>query len=307
MRFMYLAPFSCAKRVSVSKNCQIETVIVRFMARIKPNPSVSRVIASRTTKSKMIGRQKPKAGAPPALSSSKRRKLVRLYLFTNLSGRHMSSARLRREGISVSLKLLNARLVTELIRKRTVQNTLHSLLRTRCDRLRPKTLNLRRQRASQLSACIGEYAVKQPRRTSIDLGKRSLPSVETATCNKDEMSQISRPPGHASGPITERIWNEIYSLNRSSAQHNTAFISEAEGRCPLCVRRFEALNGFSEFRRQRPPDIMYSSDLQYQQNDQYSPGQYGLAFEDPTLSMIPEFDEILEAVAPSEDYKNISE
>ncbi|KAL8775076.1 MAG: hypothetical protein Q9209_000555 [Squamulea sp. 1 TL-2023] len=79
---------------------------------------------------------KVKQGTPPKLSASQKRKLVRLYLFTSLSWKDISS--------------LIVHFGQKDIKKRALQYTLQNLLSAQYDQMRPKDTFARRERASQL-------------------------------------------------------------------------------------------------------------------------------------------------------------
>ncbi|KAG8525969.1 uncharacterized protein KY384_000731 [Bacidia gigantensis] len=116
------------------------------MARVKPILSFSPLQGGHAKKQRHDGRKSPRVGAPPALSPSQRRKLIRLYFLTNMTLEDICRV------ISFHSRP---------VQKRTVQNTLHDLLRVRYDRMRAKDVVARRRRVSQILACSSETAVKR--------------------------------------------------------------------------------------------------------------------------------------------------
>ncbi|KAL8836311.1 MAG: hypothetical protein Q9176_006372 [Flavoplaca citrina] len=102
-------------------------------------------------KSKKIRVHKVKQGTPPKLSASQKRKLVRLYVFTNLSWKEISELILhfgRRD-----------------MKKRALQYTLQSLLSVQYYQMRPRDTSARRQRALQMQRYLDTKHLKKVKST----------------------------------------------------------------------------------------------------------------------------------------------
>ncbi|KAL8851765.1 MAG: hypothetical protein Q9221_003375 [Calogaya cf. arnoldii] len=102
----------------------------------KPLAVAGRCKPMKVEKPKKPRTHKVKQGTPPKLSASQKRKLVRLYVFTNLSWKEISS-----------LVLHYGR---KDIKKRALQYTLQNLLSDQYNQMRPKDTSARRKRASQI-------------------------------------------------------------------------------------------------------------------------------------------------------------
>ncbi|KAL8770782.1 MAG: hypothetical protein Q9209_003649 [Squamulea sp. 1 TL-2023] len=106
---------------------------------------------------------KVRQGTPPKLSASQVRKLVRLYVFTKLSWKDISSLILhygRKE-----------------IKKRALQYTLQNLFGNQYDQMRPKDRAIRRRRTNEIQKCK-EFKSLQRRRKN----KTKLPLQRADSC-----------------------------------------------------------------------------------------------------------------------------
>ncbi|KAL8648460.1 MAG: hypothetical protein Q9226_005982 [Calogaya cf. arnoldii] len=112
-----------------------------MVSRSDKAPSKPLAVAGRCKPMKVEKPKKPrthkvKQGTPPKLSASQKRKLVRIYVFTNLSWKEIST-----------LVLHYGR---KDIKKRALQYTLQNLLSDQYNQMRPKDTSARRKRALQI-------------------------------------------------------------------------------------------------------------------------------------------------------------
>ncbi|KAL8878858.1 MAG: hypothetical protein Q9198_003415, partial [Flavoplaca austrocitrina] len=117
----------------------------------KPLAVAGRCKPMKVEKSKKIRVHKVKQGTPPKLSASQKRKLVRLYVFTNLSWKEISELILhfgRRD-----------------MKKRALQYTLQSLLSVQYYQMRPRDTSARRQRALQMQRYLDTKHLKKVKST----------------------------------------------------------------------------------------------------------------------------------------------
>ncbi|KAL8731536.1 MAG: hypothetical protein Q9166_003382 [cf. Caloplaca sp. 2 TL-2023] len=131
----------------------------------------------RVEKPKKARINKVKQGAPPKLSASQKRKLVRLYVFTSLSWKDIST--------------LVFHFGQKDVKKRALQYILQGLLSAQYDQMRPKDTTTRRKRVSQIQRCrILTSAYKQQQKTQHVLSRSanaSLPqSIETVIDYSDK-------------------------------------------------------------------------------------------------------------------------
>ncbi|KAL8907977.1 MAG: hypothetical protein Q9171_005639 [Xanthocarpia ochracea] len=101
----------------------------------KPLDVAGRCKPMRVEKPKRARTHKVKQGTPPKLSASQKRKLVRLYVFTNLSWKAIES--------------LVSHFGRKDIKKRALQYTLQDLLSAQYKHMRPKDAPARRKRTAQ--------------------------------------------------------------------------------------------------------------------------------------------------------------
>ncbi|CAL8579798.1 hypothetical protein XPA_005529 [Xanthoria parietina] len=94
---------------------------------------------------------KVKQGTPPKLSASQKRKLVRLYVFTQLSWKDMTS--------------LVMHFGRKAIKKRALQYTLQTLLSDQYSQMRPNSSSTRRKRASQMQRYLESRRSQNKRET----------------------------------------------------------------------------------------------------------------------------------------------
>ncbi|KAI4257454.1 MAG: hypothetical protein L6R42_005648, partial [Xanthoria sp. 1 TBL-2021] len=109
-------------------------------ATTKPLAVAGRCKPMKVEKPKKPRTHKVKQGTPPKLSASQKRKLVRLYVFTNLSWKDISN--------------LVLHFGRKAIKKRALQYTLQNLLSVQYNQMRPKDTSARRKRASQMQTYI---------------------------------------------------------------------------------------------------------------------------------------------------------
>ncbi|KAL8669104.1 MAG: hypothetical protein Q9168_006285 [Polycauliona sp. 1 TL-2023] len=152
----------------------------------KPLAVAGRCKPMKVEKPKKPRTHKVKQGTPPKLSDSQKRKLVRLYVFTNLSWKEISD-----------LVLHYGR---KDIKKRALQYTLQNLLSAQYNQMRPKNTSARRRRASQMQrhldlrhprnkACspfeatsqLAKYPLPQNTRNFVDMSPELNFDTTTAT------------------------------------------------------------------------------------------------------------------------------
>ncbi|KAL8648461.1 MAG: hypothetical protein Q9226_005983 [Calogaya cf. arnoldii] len=111
---------------------------------------------------------KVKQGAPPKVSLTQRRKLIRLYLFTNLSWENISS--------------LVLHFGRKDVKKRALQYILQGLLGADYNQMRPKDVAARRTREFQIQRCKRPGSVQAHRHEGDEIASTSptlgLPSLE---------------------------------------------------------------------------------------------------------------------------------
>ncbi|KAL9034459.1 MAG: hypothetical protein Q9180_005396 [Flavoplaca navasiana] len=129
----------------------------------KPLAIAGRCKPMKVEKSKKVRVHKVKQGTPPKLSASQKRKLVRLYVFTNLSWKEISELILhygRRD-----------------IKKRALQYTLQNLLSAQYNQMRPRDTSARRQRALQMQRYLDS---RHPKRVKSTKSKATSPPSKSS-------------------------------------------------------------------------------------------------------------------------------
>ncbi|KAL8996894.1 MAG: hypothetical protein Q9169_003705 [Polycauliona sp. 2 TL-2023] len=136
----------------------------------KPLAVAGRYKPMKVEKAKKPRTHKVKQGTPPKLSESQIRKLVRLYVLTNLSWKDIST-----------LVLHYGR---KDIKKRALQYTLRGLLSDQYNEMRPKNASARRGRASQMQTYLDMRHSKNSGTKALDETLQLLkPSLTHITAN----------------------------------------------------------------------------------------------------------------------------
>ncbi|KAL8804553.1 MAG: hypothetical protein Q9182_002468 [Xanthomendoza sp. 2 TL-2023] len=121
---------------------------------------------------------KVKQGAPPKLSASQKRKLVRLYLFTNLSWKSMSD--------------LVLHFGSKNVEKRALQYVLQGLLGSQYNQMRPREVDSRRKRRSQIQKLKGMKPIQGAQHTAVEMQNQPTRLNEHRATN-DHLDHIGYP------------------------------------------------------------------------------------------------------------------